>query len=181
MKALSLHQPYASLIVLGAKHIETRSWTTRYRGELAIHAAVKPVAPGELGAYCFDRNWIARHEGHDGYTGAPIAEVIGDTMPYGVVVAICNLVDVIPIDRHASEPGGDRVGDFPHDGPLAHQRGGLWVVGPRIPTNPTYIEDQRPYGDFSAGRWAWMLEDVVPLEVPVAAVGKQRLWEWEVA
>lgn len=39
MKALSLWQPWASLIVWGAKEYETRSWPTNYRGKLAIHAA----------------------------------------------------------------------------------------------------------------------------------------------
>jgi activating signal cointegrator 1 len=39
MKAISLWQPWASLIVLGAKTIETRSWATSYRGPLLIHAA----------------------------------------------------------------------------------------------------------------------------------------------
>ena len=39
MKALTLTQPYATAIAMGYKHIETRSWRTSYRGELAIHAA----------------------------------------------------------------------------------------------------------------------------------------------
>lgn len=39
MKALSLWQPWASLIAWGAKEYETRSWPTDYRGKLAIHAA----------------------------------------------------------------------------------------------------------------------------------------------
>lgn len=39
MKALTLTQPWASLVALGEKRIETRSWGTSYRGELAIHAA----------------------------------------------------------------------------------------------------------------------------------------------
>lgn len=38
MKALTLHQPWASLVALGVKTIETRSWGTSYRGPLAIHA-----------------------------------------------------------------------------------------------------------------------------------------------
>lgn len=38
MRALTLHQPYASLIAIGAKRIETRSWATAYRGPIAIHA-----------------------------------------------------------------------------------------------------------------------------------------------
>lgn len=38
MKALSLWQPWATLVAIGAKQIETRSWKTSHRGLLAIHA-----------------------------------------------------------------------------------------------------------------------------------------------
>ena len=38
-RALSLTQPWATLVVLGEKLWETRSWRTKYRGPLAIHAA----------------------------------------------------------------------------------------------------------------------------------------------
>lgn len=38
MKALTLKQPYASLIANGLKEYEFRSWKTNYRGELYIHA-----------------------------------------------------------------------------------------------------------------------------------------------
>src|SRR5580765_8422282 len=41
MKILSLHQPWASLVAIGAKRYETRSWKTDYRGPIAIHAAKK--------------------------------------------------------------------------------------------------------------------------------------------
>src|SRR6266567_3747703 len=37
--ALTLTQPFATLVAGGAKHLETRSWSTSYRGPLAIHAA----------------------------------------------------------------------------------------------------------------------------------------------
>jgi len=39
MKCLSLTQPWASLVMIGAKKYETRSWYTVYRGPLAIHAS----------------------------------------------------------------------------------------------------------------------------------------------
>ena len=39
MKALTLTQPWASLYLTPRKRIETRSWPTRHRGSLAIHAA----------------------------------------------------------------------------------------------------------------------------------------------
>lgn len=41
MKVISIKQPWASLITLGEKRFETRSWATKYRGELAIHASKK--------------------------------------------------------------------------------------------------------------------------------------------
>jgi activating signal cointegrator 1 len=41
VKALTLIQPWASLIVDGKKWIETRSWPCAYRGMLAIHAGRK--------------------------------------------------------------------------------------------------------------------------------------------
>jgi len=39
MKAITLEQPFASLVSINAKTIETRPWSTDYRGPLAIHAA----------------------------------------------------------------------------------------------------------------------------------------------
>jgi len=46
MKALSLHQPWASMVATGAKTIETRRWPTDYRGELLIVSTMKPELPG---------------------------------------------------------------------------------------------------------------------------------------
>jgi hypothetical protein len=39
MKCLSIIQPWASLIAIGAKRYETRSWQTRLRGRIAIAAS----------------------------------------------------------------------------------------------------------------------------------------------
>jgi hypothetical protein len=39
MKAISLWQPWAWLVAIGAKRFETRSWSTNHRGFVAIHAA----------------------------------------------------------------------------------------------------------------------------------------------
>ena len=41
MKAISLHQPWASWIALGKKTIETRYWYTKYRGDLLIASTKK--------------------------------------------------------------------------------------------------------------------------------------------
>ena len=42
MKALSLKQPYAELVVSGRKKIELRKWNTKFRGEFLIHASKIP-------------------------------------------------------------------------------------------------------------------------------------------
>ncbi len=41
MKAISLYEPWATLIALGEKRYETRSWSTAYRGPLLICASQK--------------------------------------------------------------------------------------------------------------------------------------------
>ena len=38
MKVLTIRQPWATLIMQGDKRFEFRSWQTKYRGELLIHA-----------------------------------------------------------------------------------------------------------------------------------------------
>ncbi|HSU72464.1 MAG TPA: ASCH domain-containing protein [Candidatus Binatia bacterium] len=42
MKALSLKQPWAELVVSGKKTIETRFWNTSFRGKFLIHASLTP-------------------------------------------------------------------------------------------------------------------------------------------
>jgi len=42
MKALSIKEPYASMIYSGMKTIETRTWRTNYRGKLLLCASKKP-------------------------------------------------------------------------------------------------------------------------------------------
>ena len=51
MKALTITQPWATLIAIGAKRFETRGWSTPYRGPLAIHAG-KNLAPVVVSAAC---------------------------------------------------------------------------------------------------------------------------------
>lgn len=51
IKAISLHQPYASMIALKSKTIETRTWSTNHRGDLLIVSTRKPELPGFLCGY----------------------------------------------------------------------------------------------------------------------------------
>ena len=47
MKALSIKQPWASLIAHGIKDIENRTWKTNFRGRIYIHAS--SISKGMLG------------------------------------------------------------------------------------------------------------------------------------
>lgn len=48
LRAISLIQPWASLVVMGFKRIETRSWNTKHTGDLVIHASkTMPCRLGE--------------------------------------------------------------------------------------------------------------------------------------
>lgn len=53
IKALTISQPYASLIASGEKWVENRRWGTSYRGALAIHAGsgTQYLSRKELEAY----------------------------------------------------------------------------------------------------------------------------------
>lgn len=42
MKALSLKQPWAELVMQGKKKIEIRKWNTNFRGDFLIHASKSP-------------------------------------------------------------------------------------------------------------------------------------------
>ena len=46
IKAISLHQPWASMIQQGSKNIETRTWYTDHRGDLLICSTLSPEIVG---------------------------------------------------------------------------------------------------------------------------------------
>lgn len=72
LKAISILQPRASLIACGAKKIETRGWSTSYRGPIAIHAGKK----FDYDAYNKLRYWIKPLEKFGDLTEYPAGAVI---------------------------------------------------------------------------------------------------------
>lgn len=141
MKLLTICQPYAQLIALGAKRIETRPKQTPYRGDIAIHAALgldgifKGAKDVDLDDVCrqpFFRDVLNPRGLHSG------------RLPRGHVVAVARLVRCIRMDE-------------------AFIRG---------------LDDDRrelAFGHYEPGRWAWILEDVRPLERPFTQTGRQWL------
>ena len=87
MKALSLWQPWASLIYDGRKTIETRQWEMLYRGPLAIHAAKR-----------VDREACLEF-GYD-----------PDTIPRGAILCIVSVQGCVRFPHPLVKP--DPYGDF---------------------------------------------------------------------
>jgi len=99
MKAITVWQPWATLIAIGCKKIETRSWKTSYRGALAIHAAKH--FPKEARDLCVLEPFhsILKEAGYANQIGI----IVPARLPTGVVVATCILRSVIEItERNAS-------------------------------------------------------------------------------
>lgn len=92
MKALSLTQPWATLVAIGAKRIETRSWSTTYRGPIAIHAA--KGFPGVAKRFC-EVGIVRRALGFS--SDADVREIL-KTLPLGCMIATANLVRCVPSD-----------------------------------------------------------------------------------
>ncbi|AIQ15677.1 2-oxoglutarate dehydrogenase E1 [Paenibacillus sp. FSL H7-0357] len=91
MRCLTIRQPWATLIALGEKSFETRSWRTAYRGEIAIHAGLKIDK-----AVCLREPFqsvLARH----GLTA--------DNLPAGVIVATGSLINCYEVTAGMAEEG----------------------------------------------------------------------------
>lgn len=165
MKALTIWQPWASLLACGAKQYETRSWATSYRGPIAIHAAKKNV---------IDTMLIPEQVKDEmkKYVGA-IAGTKWENLPTGAVIATAELVNVRYIVNH---PGLDMV--------LAkHINVGAesMTTDKHDPDFGVYVvpsDQELAFGDWTPGRYAWELANVKILPKPIPVKGKQGLWEW---
>lgn len=133
MRALTLTQPWATLVIEGQKRIETRSWATQYRGPLVIHAGVR-MGPDERG---YAEEW----------------GLVPESLPRGAVIGTVRLVDCVLF-----EPGVDRWSC----------QARLWELTDR----------ERWLGDFTPGRYGWLLEHPQEFAEPVPAKGALGLWRY---
>lgn len=148
MRALSLTQPWASLVAHDEKRIETRSWPTSYRGPLAIHAAKGFPRPAR--DLCI-REPFASAFRRAGLGGHALLNP-GKSLPLGVILAVVTLVDCVPTVN----------ADLALEALEAD--------------SPDRVEKERAFGDYTAGRYAWVLADVQRLREPVPARGALGLW-----
>lgn len=85
MKALSIRQPWAWLIVNGHKKVENRTWRTNFRGEFAVHAASKMTVIE-----------YARAQGVAARAGIRLPQI--DMIERGGIVGLANITDCRPVD-----------------------------------------------------------------------------------
>lgn len=141
MKALSLTQPWATLVAIRAKRYETRSWRSQHLGRIAIHAAKGfPLSARELCLPTLSggvHNPFAAPLRNAGY-------VAPSDLPLGAIVAVCDIAGYFSTARLADIEG--------------------------------LSERERAFGDYSVGRWAWRLENVIQLKSPVPCGGALGLW-----
>ena len=154
LRALSLTQPWASLVALGAKRIETRSWATAYRGPLAIHASWH--FPPHARRLCEEEPFLRLLEE---------AGLDEDTLPRRAVLGVCrllgcHLITELEAQRIAHLGAGEEL----HLG----VRFGAAVV--------TRVE--AALGDFSARRYAWTLSEPRLFSRPSPASGRLGVWRW---
>lgn len=133
MKVLSLLQPWASLVVLGAKQIETRSWQTAYRGELLIHASL-----GKKGGFLCRQPPFSRY----------IKDF--DRLPFGAIIGSVVLTEIVPVERLS----------------LTNEALALLTL------------EEKAFGDYTEGRYAWLLQNPVPLPEPIFIKGSLGLWNY---
>lgn len=181
MKAISLWQPWASLIACRAKVFETRSWAPPLQligGPIAIHAAKKV----DKGAAQFATDLIYGQHDTGGFA---LADALTATwrdapdcafarfgeciMPVGCVVCIAKLEGAWqlgePIVNHYGKPAARVVRSLYTNPPMASNSEAGFSIA---------IDD---FGDYAPGRWAWMLGSVRPLIPPPPAKGHQGFFD----
>lgn len=146
MKTLTIRQPWATLIALGQKKIETRSWKSKYRGSLLIHAGKSIDKKSCL------REPIKSALKNHGYTEK--------NLPTGVIIAKCELIDCIKMK--------DWIADT-----------SLKVIKATLENGKAITGNELELGDFTPGRYSWILDNIELLKNPIPAKGKLSLWEYE--
>ena len=175
MKAISLWQPWASLIAAGAKPYETRSWAPPREliGQpIAIHAAKKidKGAAQFAEELCYGQHSSGSHDLADKieatYSTCPdeLMGIFGQaTLPIGCIVAIAKL------------DAAFQLGEMADGTAIPAARVVRRLTSRQMPECFTVRYDD--FGDYAPGRWAWLLRDVKPLNPPIAAKGAQGFFE----
>lgn len=152
MKAISLWEPWASLVRCGAKTWETRHWSTRYRGDLLICAAKRGLDKRYL------NHLLSRRDFRNALTplaGRPPDMELGTWTYPGVKISDLHFgMAVAIVELTACRPTGNI---------------GIGEVAAEL-----------PFGDFSAGRFGWKFEHLRVIE-PFPVKGRQGIFNVKIS
>lgn len=164
VKCLSILQPWASLCVTGEKRIETRSWNTKYRGELYIHAsASKKCINMAAHPYFCDCLPIKVTQQQFSKTDIIVPDVA--KFPFGAIIGKVDLIDVETADSLI----GRELPDLPRPTIFIPSLREEWFVN----------EKEESFGDYSSNRFGWLLANPVMFDKPIPAKGKLGIWNYE--
>jgi activating signal cointegrator 1 len=100
---MSMHQPYASLLVAGIKLHEGRSWYTAHRGRLWIASTVKPADPEEIKQL---ENFYRSHYNNENFN-------FPSQYPSGVLLGCVKVTDCLPQEEYRKTyPNGESESPF---------------------------------------------------------------------
>ena len=156
MKAISILQPWASLVALGHKKIETRSWNTKYRGELLIHASMGKKKEGAL----LMNSTVCQKAIGNTFLSLEDHLWLND-LPFGAIIGKVNLIDVLTSEElQATEEFSDGYRN-------------KWSIQEEI--NP----QEKAFGNYDSGRFGWLLSDPVLFENPIPCKGQLGIWNFD--
>lgn len=97
MKAITVIQPWATLLASGKKHCETRSWKTNYRGEILIHAGA--MRYNYFSDVCQRKKELIPYFNNAGIGNDADLQAL----PFKAIVGKANLVNCVLVDTLTAE------------------------------------------------------------------------------
>lgn len=95
MKALSIKQPWASLIAHGIKDIENRTWATKYRGRIYIHSSLNPSFHNLTLNLSHDQIDAIVSYGHYHPNYGISLDTRDDSYKYGAIIGEVDIIDCV--------------------------------------------------------------------------------------
>jgi hypothetical protein len=152
MRALTVHQPYASLIVAGAKPFEFRKGrppAALIGQRTVIHASARQIDPR---------------------TASRLFVAVRDQALSSIIESSLAPKNALPILARAWCPAGD---------PLPTAAGiGTVIIGEPVAAKEIAERPGLPIADDEADLWAWPMLSIERWLSPVAARGQQGFWHW---
>lgn len=159
LNAITVIQPWATLIALQAKLYETRTWKIPYRGLIAIHAGQNKEEIRAINDDLIDmRSWDDARK-----------QKFLRAVPRGIYLH--HLREVLP-------PQYRRPNDLPLGAILCIAD--LVAIHRVEKIRDALDQRERVFGGYSDGRYAWEMRVVQVFEKPIPQSGARGIWRWTV-